>query len=207
MQIHSSGDYCLLTWNADSCSQPSQSPPPPSCSFQKPKSTPSCVTTFPHPLTLHTPKPPLTTVSWFQMELAQPERRKKKKRPVWVGQGVPASRKCFSVPPSYCGAWLPAKDGVWAGSPQREVGGHWGFWGSPHTSQPETSAEIVKAGLVADLFIHFLLWWSIGRWAGTKEISIQVKMESHDKAQQRHLRFSPTSRYLPWCSKRSEFDI
>lgn len=38
-----------------------------------------------------------------------------------------------------------------------KVCGHWGFRASPHLNQQETSAEIVKAGLVADQLIHFLL--------------------------------------------------
>lgn len=133
---------------------------PLSFSSQTSKPTPSCIAAFHRPPIPHSLPSPSSGSLWFQKELVQPDREKKKKkeRPVWVGQGVPASRKCFSVPPSYCGAWLPAEDGVWAGSPQREVCGHWGFRGSPHTSQPEASDETVTAGLVAELRIHFHLW-------------------------------------------------
>lgn len=104
----------------------------------------------------------------------------------WIRQGVPASRKCFSVPPSHCGAWLPAKDGVRAGSPQRGVCGHWGFRDSPHTSQQETSAETVKAALVAVLLTEFLLQrLLLGQVRRGRQIGL--KKYSREKAQQRHL--------------------
>ena len=58
---------------------------------------------------------------------------KKKKNSFCVGQVVPASRKCFSVPPSHCGAWPRAKDGVWAGSPQKEKSAGTEVSGPHHT--------------------------------------------------------------------------
>lgn len=143
--------------------------PPPSVSFRMPKSTPTCIpaSSTPHPCT---PKPLFSTVSllrslWFRWTgpARKKERKKEKKWPVWVGQGVPASRKCFSVPPSL---WGVAAGEGWSlgGLPTREVCGHWGFWDSPHTSLRETSAETVKAGLVADLHTQFLPEWLIDRY-------------------------------------------
>lgn len=97
------------------------------------------------PLILHTPKPfPVPCPSSgsssghsvFQMKLAQPGKggkKKKKKNSFCVGQVVPASRKCFSVPPSHCGAWPRAKDGVWAGSPQKEKSAGTEVSGPHHT--------------------------------------------------------------------------
>lgn len=60
-------------------------------------------------------------------------REEGKKTSFCVGQVVPASRKCFSVPPSHRGAWPRAKDGVWAGSPQKEKSAGTEVSGPHHT--------------------------------------------------------------------------
>lgn len=59
--------------------------------------------------------------------------KKKNKNSFCVGQVVPASRKCFSVPPSHSGAWPRAKDGVWVSSPQKEKSAGTEVSGPHHT--------------------------------------------------------------------------
>lgn len=89
--------------------------PPPSFSFRMPKSTPTCITASSTP-TLVPPNPyslPCPSSGHSGFRWTGPARKKERKRkwPVWVGQGVPASRKCFSVPPSL---WGVAADEGWS---------------------------------------------------------------------------------------------
>lgn len=94
------------------------------------KSTPDCITTillspFIPPNRFHylvpPPVPPPVTLYFRGNWLSQGrEKKKTNNNSFWVGQVVPAPRKCFSVPPSHRRAWPRAKDGVWAGSPQEE---------------------------------------------------------------------------------------
>ena len=68
-----------------------------------------------------------------QWDKGRGKKKKKKKNSFCVGQVVPASRKCFSVPPSHSGAWPRAKDGVWVSSPQKEKSAGTEVSGPHHT--------------------------------------------------------------------------
>lgn len=120
------------------------------------------------PLILHTPKPfPVPCPSSgsssghsvFQMKLAQPGKGGKKKKKLVLRRASCAGLKEMLFSPSFP-LWGVAAGKGWSlgGLPTKgKVCGHWGFRASPHRNQKETSAEIVKAGLVADQLIHFLL--------------------------------------------------
>lgn len=84
---------------------------------------------------------------------------KKKKQKLVLRRASCAGLKEMLFSPSFP-LWGVAAGKGWSlgGLPTKgKVCGHWGFRASPHRNQKETSAEIVKAGLVADQLIHFLL--------------------------------------------------
>lgn len=131
---------------------------------QTAKSTPDCITTILlspviPPDRFHylvpPPVPPPVTL-YFRWNLLSQGRGKKN---LVLRRASCAGLKEMFFSPSFP-PWGVAAGKGWSlgGLPTKgKVCGHWGFRASPHLNQQETSAEIVKAGLVADQLIHFLL--------------------------------------------------
>ena len=105
---------------------------------------------------------------------------------------MPASRKCFSVPPSHCGAWPPAKDGVGAGSPQGEVCGQLRF---PGLTAHQPAGNLCRSckSYTCCCSAYCVPPLEIATWSVVKETAGQVKKKKKKKKKVLIKRNSATS--------------